>query len=177
MKRRSCSMVLEYLTIGLQQPRRDRRNCGRTDRGERGARRLRVRQRHRSHLRATLLWRRREHDRHRNRRAVARHHAAARACEPMRRHRQIRRLRVVLLRVAGIAVVFVLAIEVLARWNVRREQQGRAYLGDRLFADVVGMSGDPLVSSPVCKARRAIGITVSRRCSHCGQCSHARRAC
>lgn len=64
---------------------------------------------------------------------------------PMQRHRRPRRLRVALLRVAGVAVLFFLTIEVLARWNVRREQQKRAYLGDRLFAEVVGDRGDPIV--------------------------------
>lgn len=46
--------------------------------------------------------------------------------------------------IAGV-VLFILAIELLARWNVRREQRERAYLGDRLFADVVGTRGDPIV--------------------------------
>jgi len=51
----------------------------------------------------------------------------------------------ILTRSAGIVVVFLLAVELLARWNVRREQQERAYLGDRLYADVGGERGDPVV--------------------------------
>lgn len=42
-------------------------------------------------------------------------------------------------------VVLALAIELLARWNVRHEQKERAYLGDRLFAEVAGTRGDPVV--------------------------------
>ena len=55
------------------------------------------------------------------------------------------RLRVAVLRIAATAAVFLLAIEVLARWNVRCEQDARAYLGDRLYAEVVGESGDAIV--------------------------------
>lgn len=55
------------------------------------------------------------------------------------------RWRRVITRAVSGFVVLVLAVELLARWNVRREQQERAYLGDRLFADVVGSSGDPIV--------------------------------
>ena len=62
---------------------------------------------------------------------------------PGRRHSG--RLRVVLLRIAVVAVLVVSSIEVLARWNVRREQRQRAYLGNRLFAEVVGTRGDPIV--------------------------------
>jgi hypothetical protein len=51
----------------------------------------------------------------------------------------------ILTRGAGTVVVFLLAVELLARWNVRREQQEREYLGDRLYADVVGDGGDPIV--------------------------------
>ena len=51
----------------------------------------------------------------------------------------------ILTRSAVVVVVFLVAVELLARWNVRREQQERAYLGDRLFADVVGNGGDPIV--------------------------------
>ena len=60
----------------------------------------------------------------------------------MRRPRNVRR---VLLRIAGVIALLALAIELLARWNVQREQRERAYLGDRLFAEVVGESGDPIV--------------------------------
>lgn len=57
----------------------------------------------------------------------------------------MQRLRVVLLRVVATAAVFLLAIEMLARWNVRREQEARAYLGNRLYAEVVGEKGDAIV--------------------------------
>ncbi|HEV7242049.1 MAG TPA: alpha/beta hydrolase [Thermoanaerobaculia bacterium] len=63
----------------------------------------------------------------------------------MPERRRFRRVRVVLVRVAGAVIVLTLAVEVLARWNVRREQQRRAYLGDRLFTEVVGDRGDPVV--------------------------------
>lgn len=41
--------------------------------------------------------------------------------------------------------VIFLSIEVGARWNIRQEQSRRAYLGDRLFAEVVGLRGHPIV--------------------------------
>lgn len=56
-----------------------------------------------------------------------------------------RRFGKILLRIVGAALVFALAVEGLARWNVRREQRRRDYLGDRLYADVVGDRGDPIV--------------------------------
>ena len=49
------------------------------------------------------------------------------------------------MRVAAGFVALVLAVELLARWNVRREQKERAHLGDRLFAEVVGTRGDPII--------------------------------
>ena len=45
---------------------------------------------------------------------------------------------------AGLALVL-LAIELLARWNVRSEQASRNYLGDRLFTEVVGNYGEPVI--------------------------------
>lgn len=56
-----------------------------------------------------------------------------------------RRLGRAALRATAVAALFVLAVELLARWNVRGEQKKRAYLGDRLFAEVVGTSSDPIV--------------------------------
>jgi pimeloyl-ACP methyl ester carboxylesterase len=49
------------------------------------------------------------------------------------------------LRLAAAATTAVTAVELLARWNIRREQQARAWLGDRLFTHVVGSNGDPIV--------------------------------
>lgn len=45
---------------------------------------------------------------------------------------------------AGVALLLV-GIEVLARRNDEREQAARAYLGDQLFTEAVGMRGDPIV--------------------------------
>ena len=59
--------------------------------------------------------------------------------------REVPKWRRVLTYLIGGFVVLVLAIELLARWNVRREQKQRAYLGDRLFAQVVGTRGDSIV--------------------------------
>lgn len=56
-----------------------------------------------------------------------------------------KRIRVALTRTAGTLIVLALAVEILARWNVRREQHRRAYLSDRLYAEVVGNRGDALV--------------------------------
>lgn len=55
------------------------------------------------------------------------------------------RLRKVFVRGASVLLIAALAVEILARWNVRREQRQRDYLGDRLYADVVGDRGDPIV--------------------------------
>jgi len=45
--------------------------------------------------------------------------------------------------VAGAFVAFLLLIELLARWNVRREQEERAYLGDRLYSESGGRTRRP----------------------------------
>lgn len=62
--------------------------------------------------------------------------------QPGQRATQVKRA---VVGVGGAFVAFLLLIELLARWNVRREQQERAYLGDRLYAEVVGERGDPIV--------------------------------
>lgn len=50
-----------------------------------------------------------------------------------------------LLRGATTFAVALLAIELGARWNIRREQEARAPLGDRLHAEIAGTRGDPIV--------------------------------
>jgi pimeloyl-ACP methyl ester carboxylesterase len=64
------------------------------------------------------------------------------------RHPLRRRARSVVTGLAGVAAGLIAAhyaIEGLAAWNVRREQKDRAWLGDRLYTEVVG-DGEPLVA-------------------------------
>lgn len=60
------------------------------------------------------------------------------------RLRRVTRLKKAVLYTVLVLAVLAGSIEVLARYNMRQEQAARAYLGDRLYVQVLGQ-GDPVV--------------------------------
>ena len=56
-----------------------------------------------------------------------------------------RRIFTAALRIAAVVSGLAVAIELGARWNIRREQQRREPLGDRLFTEVAGSRGNAVV--------------------------------